>query len=134
MLKQPREVYNLPVVNLNPETHEQVWIKVNAPVDRGIARVVSLLSEFQCLHTLDSCEGIEGGKPAHVYFNCGDWRELGHLLFDQIGPALWRRFGNDAVVSLEIFNDSRPMGKLSFDNEATDVVASVLDSLVHDRP
>jgi hypothetical protein len=121
------------VVNAT-ERHEQVWVKVNVPVDRGIARVVSILNRLEGLHTLDSCEGILGAKPAHVYFNYGDWRRIGQLVFEQIGPALWGKFGNEAVVSLEVFNESEPMGKLSFDKEATDAVASLLDGLFYERP
>lgn len=112
-----------------PGQHQQVWVKVNAPVDRGIAKVVSILCRLEHLHTIDSCEGIAGSAPAHVYFTCGDWREIGELLFERIGPALWDRFGNEAVVSLEVFNESAPMGKLSFDKEATGIVASLLDAL-----
>jgi len=116
------------------ESHEQVWVKVNAPVDRGIARTVSILNRLNGLHTIDSCEGIAGSKSAHVYFNYGDWRQIGQLMFETIGPAIWGRFGNDAVVSLEIFNESEPMGKLSFDKEATNVVASLLDQVIYERP
>ena len=116
------------------ETHEQVWVKVNAPVDRGIARIVSILNRLDGLRTIDSCEGIMGAKPAHVYFNYGDWRQISELMFGRIGPTLWGRFGNEAVVSLEVFNESEPMGKLSFDKEATDVVASLLDELLQERP
>jgi hypothetical protein len=117
------------------ERHEQVWVKANVPVDRGIANVVSILNRIDGLRTLDSCEGIAGKKPAHVYFNYGDWKQLGELMFGEIGPRLWSRFGSDAIVSLEIFNESEPMGKLSFDKEATDVVASILnESLNYERP
>jgi hypothetical protein len=116
------------------EKHEQVWVKVNAPVDRGIARIVAILSSIEGLRTLDSCEGIAGYKPAHVYFNFGSWAKIGSLMFDRIGPALWERLGSEALVSVEIFNESEPMGKLSFDKEATDVVASLLDQLLQERP
>jgi len=116
------------------EDHEQVWIKVNTRVDRGIARVVSALNCLDGLQTVDSCEGIAKYKPAHVYFYYGDWHQIGTLVFDRIGPALWGRLGNEAIVSLEVFNDSAPMGKLSFDKEATNVVASILEELLYERP
>lgn len=124
------------VVSSRPsERHQQVWVKVNAPVDQGIARVVAALSRLDHLHTLDSCEGIKGSKPAHVYFNYGDWREIGELMFERIGPALWGKCGDQAIVSLEIFNESIPMGKISFDKESTDIVASLLEeSLSYERP
>lgn len=37
--------------------HRQIFAKVNAPVDKGIANLVSALSEFPTLCTLSSCEG-----------------------------------------------------------------------------
>lgn len=117
------------------EDHEQVWVKVNSQVDRGIASVVSVLNSVDGLQTLDSCEGIHGSKPAHVYFNYGNWQKMGDFMFNRIGPDLWQHFGNEALVSVEMFNGSEPMGKLIFDKEATNVVASILEQrLLHERP
>jgi hypothetical protein len=116
------------------EEHEQIWVKVNAPVDRGIASIVSALNSIEGLRTLDSCEGIAGHKPAHVYFNYGDWRSLSAFMFEKIGPALWKEFGSEATVSVEIFNESEPLGKLSFEKEATRRVASLLTDLLYERP
>jgi hypothetical protein len=116
------------------EDHEQVWVKVNAPVDCGIASVVSALSKVDGLQTLQSCEGECGGPHAYVYFHYGDWEKIGALVFTKIGPALWERFGPDALVSVEVFNQSEPLAKLSFDKEATVEVASILENLFHERP
>lgn len=110
--------------------HSQVWVKVNAPIDAGIAQIVLILNRIEGLHTLDSCEGITDEKPAHVYFNYGDWRQIGDLMFNRIGPALFDRFGSETSVSVEVFNGSDPMGKLSFDKEATDAVTFVLGDLL----
>jgi len=119
------------VVNTSAvENHEQVWVKVNAQVDAGIARLVSILNRVDGLQTIASCEGIAGQKPAYVYFNYGDWQRLSALMFETIGPALWNHFENEATVSVEVFNGSEPMGKLSFDKEATNVVASLLEGLL----
>jgi hypothetical protein len=114
--------------------HEQVSVKVNAKVDREIAPVVSLLSEIDGLETVASCEGVSGSAPAYVYFNYGDWHKLGALLFERLGPTLWASLQDEATVSLEIFNDSEPMGKLTFDKEATGRVASLLEQLLQARP
>jgi hypothetical protein len=110
-------------------THEQVWVKVNAQVDRGVAEVVAVLNRVRGLQTVASCEGIAGEKPAYVYFNYGDWRNVGQFCFELVGPALWNTLKNSATVSLEIFNESEPMAKLAFDKEATNVVASILAEL-----
>jgi hypothetical protein len=110
-------------------THEQVWIKVNAQVDRGVAGVVAALNCLNGLRTIASCEGVSGEKPAYVYFNYGDWRKVGQLCFEVIGPPLWGRLKSSVTISFEIFNESEPMAKLAFDKEATNVVASVLAEL-----
>ncbi len=37
--------------------HRQLCVRVNAPVDQGIASLVEALANFPCLCTLSSCEG-----------------------------------------------------------------------------
>ena len=123
-----------PAPHVTSTGHAQVWVKVNAPVDAGIAHLVAILNRIDGLYTLDSCEGIAGEKPAHVYFNYGDWLQIGDLMFNRIGPALFDRFGSEATVSVEVFNGSDPMGKLAFDKEATNAVAYFLEHLLHERP
>jgi hypothetical protein len=114
--------------------HHQVWVKVNAPVDAGIAHVVEILNRIPGLQTLDSCEGIPGKKPAHVYFNYGDWKKICRFTFSCLGPKLAKATDGEATASVEVFNGSNPMGKLSFDTEATAKVTSVLEGLIHERP
>ena len=50
--------------------HREVLIRVKAPVDAGVAEIVSILNEFPGLWTLNSCEGKEG-VPAFVDFRYG---------------------------------------------------------------
>ena len=106
-------------------------MKVNAPVDVGIAEIVSLLNSLPDLQTVDSCEGIPGRKPAHVYFYYGDWQRVSRFMFAELGPALC-----DMVrgASVEVFNGSEPMARLSFEPEATQEVASVLKRVIYERP
>lgn len=60
-------------------THSQVWIKVNAPCDEGIAPLVSALNLIQGVLTVDSCQ--EGSWGAYIFFTYGrNWRELACLL------------------------------------------------------
>jgi hypothetical protein len=115
--------------------HAQTWIKVNAPVDEGIASVVSALNEFKGLETLQSCQGDPGEKEAYVYFLCGDWKTIGRLVFEQIGPVLKKQLDEDATLRLEANSGDSPMAKLSFKAEATNMVVSALkEVLLYERP
>jgi hypothetical protein len=117
------------------DEHRQVWAKVNAQVDEGIAEVVCLLNSIPDLQTLDSCQGTPlGVKPAHVYFYYGDWKNICHFMFEILGPQLAEAVTGNHIASVEVFNGSNPMGKLSFDTEATNVVTSVLRRVANYRP
>lgn len=62
--------------------HEQVMVKVNAPVDRGVASLVEALSSIPNLITSESCEG-DSSKEAFVSFHVdGDWRALAQFVHD----------------------------------------------------
>jgi len=67
-------------------THEQVWVKVNAPVDAGVAESVSVLNGVDGLETLQSCQGDAGGKLGYVYFACGDWNRMCRFVFSGNRP------------------------------------------------
>ena len=113
-------------------THEQVWVKVNANVDAGIAEIVSLLSEINGLQTLQSCQG-DGDRPAYVYLYYDDWQQIGSFMFEGLAPKL-ERAGEDVTVSVEIFNGSEPMGKIQFARETTKHVASAIREYLYERP
>ena len=60
-------------------THRQVYIKVNAEVDGGIAPLVQALNEIEGVITVDSCEN--GAWGGYVFFTYGEgWKELASLL------------------------------------------------------
>lgn len=110
--------------------HEQVWIKVNAPVDAGVAELVSVLNSVDGLETLQSCQGEAGGRDGYVYFACGDWRNMCELVFQKIGPALKSRADEDAKLVVEATSADAPMAKLSFKAEATGIVVSALKEVL----
>jgi len=59
--------------------HEQVVVKVNAQVDKGIAPLVEALNGFDGVITLDSCErGVTGASYVFFLYGSG-WRELGRF-------------------------------------------------------
>jgi hypothetical protein len=107
-------------------THDQVWVKVNAPVDAGVAEVVSVLNSVNGLETLQSCQGDAGQRDGYVYFACGDWRQMCELVFQRIGPTLKNRVDEDAKLVVEATSAENPMAKLSFKAEATGIVVSAL--------
>lgn len=108
--------------------HQQVWVKVNAQVDAGLAEVVRLLNEVPQLDTLQSCQGFPGEAPAYVYFKFGDWKKLCEFAFSRLAPLLP---DNDGVVlTVEAAGKESPMAKLTFDAAATEAVAAALRRLV----
>lgn len=116
-------------------THPQTWIKVNAPVDAGVAEIVAALNSVDGLETLQSCQGDPGEKDGYVYFSCGDWKRLSQIVFEKIGPGLKRKLDEDATLIVEATSADAPMAKLSFRAEATDMVVSALkDVLRYERP
>ena len=59
--------------------HKQVYLKVNAECDEGIAPLVAALNAIDGVITVDSCENDVWG--ACVFFTFGrDWRDLACLL------------------------------------------------------
>ena len=102
--------------------HEEVPVKVNAFVDRGVAPLVAALNEVEGIVTLDSCEG--GVRGAYVFFVCTDHLiELAHDL-----AATLRRLGSplfSVAVEWEGSNDS-PRGLLSVDVNLVEEAASLI--------
>lgn len=111
---------------LDMATHDQVWVKVNAPVDAGVAEIVAVLNSVDGLETLQSCQGDAGRKDGYVYFACGDWQKMCQLVFQKLGPTLKSKVDEDAKLTVEATTADFPMGKLSFKAEATDIVVSAL--------
>jgi hypothetical protein len=110
--------------------HPQVWVKVNAPVDAGVADIVAMLNTVEGLETLQSCQGNPGESDGYVYFACGDWKRMSQFVFEQVGPELKRKLDDDATLIIEATSADEPMAKLSFRAEATDLVASTLKDVL----
>jgi hypothetical protein len=111
-------------------THPQTWVKVNVPVDEGIAEIVSVLNTVEGLETLQSCQGDAGKQDGYVYFACGDWRSLGEFIFERIGPKLRERVDEDATLRVDVTSADMPVAKLSFRAEAAGMVASALKEVL----
>lgn len=111
--------------------HDQIWVKVNAQVDKELAELVSALNMVSELHTVASCqggkiEGRSGTANAYIYFYYGDWQQISELAFDEMAPAL-SRIGS---IQVDRAGTSDPMGKIIIlpgcINQATDRLQQVL--------
>lgn len=94
--------------------HKQVFVKINAFVDAGVAQLVEVLSSFPSLQTTESCQGDEETLGAWVCFYYGRWWEgkwmdLAHFYYEFLAPRLLSRVGNR--VHIILYNsdfDNRP--------------------------
>jgi hypothetical protein len=106
--------------------HPQVWVKVNAQVDHGMARIVSALNSLHGLQTVQSCEG---SPEAYVYFWYGSWQQVSDLVFSGLLPAL-QAADIDATGAVEIFNKSLPTAKIAFNAAVLDKATAAIESFV----
>ena len=108
-------------------SHKEIWVKVNAPVDEGIAPIVTLLSEVEGLETLESCQGDSVDEaPAFVFFRFKDWETICRFAFEVVSPAL-ARLDADTSVSVDVFNRGEPMGKIQIRSpESIPAIANAL--------
>ena len=115
------------------QPHKQVWVKVNAPVDQGIADLIQALSAFPRLHTIESCQGGLD-NPAWVCFYYGDywvnpWRDLADFVLGFLGPALAREAGDDVNVSIRVTGCGLPQGELTIRPGRASAVTEALINL-----
>ena len=105
--------------------HKQVWVKVNAPVDRGIAELIEALSAFPKLQTFASCQGgyprsdaDKEGMPAVVFFHYGQddhanpYREIADFVLGYLGPGLMKELGDLVSIRIEVTSQYIIMGDL----------------------
>ena len=108
--------------------HEQVWVKVNAEVDKGMARIVAALSSIDGLRTLQSCEHSQDGE-SYLHFWYGSWEQTADLVFGKIVPAL-ESAGISATGAVEVFNGSSPTGRIGFSAAALEKATAAIEALV----
>ena len=101
-------------------------VKVNAPVDEGIASLVSALSEFDGLETLESCEGEADDRPAFVTFRFGSWRTCGSLLFDTLLGAMEPDLRSAVSVSIMGYSASHCHGRISLSSAAVERMTNLV--------
>jgi len=112
-------------------THEQVFVKVNAPVDRGVAVLITALSAFPKLRTFESCENLNGW--AWACFSYGEFwdqpcRELAPFVLEFLGPRLACEFGDHVRLSL-VSDGGIVRAEMAVEPDAISAVASFLEQL-----
>lgn len=110
-------------------SHRQVWVKVNAPVDEGVAGLVSALSKVDGLETIESCQGSPDGSPAFVFFRLGDWRRCGAYLFDHLLPAIPQDLRECVTVEIRSFDRDSTIARLSVEVGAIPAVTACVGML-----
>lgn len=111
------------------ENHREVWVKVNAPVDEGIADLVSALNEIGGLETLASCQGHGPQCPAYVIFRLGEWRDCGEFLFEKLLAAMDTDLRSDVALSIMAYDTTHCRGRISMPPEAVGTVARLVTSV-----
>lgn len=86
--------------------HKTEWTKVNAPVDKGVKGIVSVLSNFDYLETVESCEGDNISGP-WVCFRYGSyrknsWHELADFVLGYFSPRLIGAVGDDVSIKIQV--------------------------------
>jgi hypothetical protein len=116
--------------------HVQVWVKVNATVDHGIAQVIAALSRFPTLRTIESCEGDVarriGRRGAWVCFSYGEppsWDGISRFVLRDFGPALARKVGDRAHVRIRVTEGGQILAELTIRPGAIRIVARAIHDL-----
>lgn len=114
--------------------HKQTWVKINAPVDKEIVKLIEVLSSFPRLETVESCQG-NANRSAWVCFRYGDywlhpWRDLASFVLGYLGPGLAHMVGDNASVTLQVTEFGLVQGELAVRPGATHATVSALRRLV----
>lgn len=123
-------------------SHVQVWTKVNAPVDEGVAALVYALSAFPKLTTISSCQGghprsdaDKEGMPAVVFFHydqhdhADPYREIADFVLGYLGPGLMKELGDLVSIRIEVTMQYVIMGELKVRQGAMDRTVKTLKIL-----
>jgi hypothetical protein len=121
---------------LNMANHTQTFVKVNAPVDSGISGIVSALSEFPKLETIESCEGDESNGP-WVCFRYGSywnnsWCEIAEFVLGYLSPNLIEMVGDDVQIGIKVKPSGNILGELSIRPGAAPIVEAAIKGLARE--
>lgn len=110
--------------------HRQTWIKVNAHVDVGVAPLVTALSAFPMLRTLESCQGTNGSAwVTFVYGEDAEWKSLCDFVCAFLGPCLAKEFGDRVQTSVQVTTAGRLRGEMVVNAGSVPAVVQALVKL-----
>ena len=116
------------------KTHSITWVKVNAPVDKGIKDLVRPLSLFPKLQTIESCQGDSTRWP-WVCFYYGSywkhqWKELSDFVLGFLGPGIIRKkVGDVCNVSIKVTENGQILGEFFVNRDAIPKVTKAITKL-----
>lgn len=118
------------------EAHEQVWVKVNARVDRGVREIVAALSLFPDLQTIESCEG-NPGEAAWLCFSYGSrrhgcWEETASFVLGFLAPKLHQKVGDSIRLTIRACEYGDVLVDLSVRHGCIPTVAQAIADLAND--
>ena len=110
--------------------HVTVSAKVNVPVDDGVRGLVTALSRFPSLETVESCEEGERHGP-WICFRYGaywihPWRELAEFVLSTLAPDLAKLVGDDATVRIQTTPSGQVFGELTVRPGSSDRVEKAI--------
>ena len=109
--------------------HEQVIVKVNMPVDRGVVPLVEAMNQSSRILTVNSCEADEHGRPYVDFLYGHNLNEL--VSFVELLAAGLARIGG-YFLSIEWYGeDPQPRGRLIVRPERLSDVAAGIGQLLN---
>jgi len=113
--------------------HRQLWVKVNVLVDRSIKDLITALSLFPKLQTIESCQG-NNNNSAWVSFYYGkngqySWKELANFIFKYFGPRLAKEVGDRVDLHIRVSENGQIFGELFVRKKALPVVTKAIIKL-----
>lgn len=111
------------------DLHKEVMIKINSLIDKNIVPLVQALNDFNCIITLDSCQGGDD-RPAYIYFVFRGEQRKEAMFFFWLASALRQKAEQDYELNLSwIFKNENALAKLVTQPEYIDSLSKSLKKI-----
>lgn len=113
--------------------HDQVYGKVNVPIDKGIINLINALSLFPQLQTIECCQG-NSQSPAWVSFYYGQhwehpWKDLTGFVLEYFGPGIVKQVGDRVDVLIRVAETGKIYCELTVKRGAISLVTKAIKKL-----